>query len=99
MCNRNVPNFTAFFYKTVTYYEYVKVFGWKIFIPAKPMTAVLINFYKIFIQNAITYDSHFYPNLDSIFLSYYLFSTVNFQTRVKNNSSLTIEDIFSDNSM
>jgi len=61
------------------------------------MTAVLINSYKILFQNAIIYDSHFYPNLDSFLLSYYLTSTVNFLTRVKNNSSSAIEDIFSDN--
>jgi len=60
------------------------------------MTAVLINSYKIFIPNAIIYDSHFYPYLDSLLLSYYLTSTVNFLTRVKNNSSSAIEDIFSD---
>lgn len=62
------------------------------------MTAVLINSYKIFIQNAIIYDSHFYPNLDPLLLSYYLSSTVNLLTRVKNYSSSAIEDIFSDNS-
>lgn len=61
------------------------------------MTAVLFNSYKIFIQNAIIYNSHFYTNLDSL-LSCNLPSTVNFLTRVKTNSSSAIEDIFRDNS-
>jgi hypothetical protein len=63
------------------------------------MAAVLINSYKIFVQNAIIYDSRFYPNLDSLLLSHYLSSTVNFLTRDKNNSSSAIEDIFRDNSV
>jgi len=63
----------------------------------KPMTVVLINSYKIFIRNAIIYDSHFYPNLDSMLLSYYLTSTVNFLTRDKNNSSSAKENVVRDN--
>jgi len=62
------------------------------------MTAVLINSYRIFVQSAIIYDSHFYPNMDLLLLTYYLSSTVKFLTRAKNNSSSAIQDIFSDNS-
>jgi hypothetical protein len=62
------------------------------------MTAVLLHSYKIFLQNAIIYNSNFYPNLDSLILYYNHPSTVNFLTRVQSNSSSAIDEIFSDNS-
>jgi hypothetical protein len=62
------------------------------------MTAVLINSFKIIVQHAIIYNSNFYLNLGSLFLYYIHSSTVNILTRVQNNSSSAIDEIFSDNS-